>query len=90
MSKDGVKDRWDDLMQKLATERDELALKVHLGRKEAVAEWEKLEAKWHELRALKGPPLKEAARDTAKGLSSAADSAIEELRKGYERVRKLL
>lgn len=90
MNKDEMKDRWDDLMNTLATERDELALKIHLGRKEAAAEWEKLEAKWHELRTQKAPPLQEAARDTAKGLGAAADSAVEELKKGYERIRKLL
>jgi hypothetical protein len=74
---------WDEMLARLKQERDELELKLHLGKKEAAAEWERLEAKWQELRATKGPPLKEAARETAEGVG-------EELRKGYERFRKLL
>jgi hypothetical protein len=81
---------WDEMLAKLKQERDELALKVHLGKKDAAAEWERLEAKWHELRATKGPPLKEAARDTAVGVGDALERAADELKKGYERIRKLL
>ena len=81
---------WDDLMAKLARERDELALKLHLGKKEAQAEWEKLEAKWNELKTVKGPPLKEAAAETAQGFGKAMDQAVGELKKGYERLRKIL
>jgi len=51
MDKDDVKHRWDEVLAKLEQERDELALKMHLGKKEAAAEWERLEAKWHELTA---------------------------------------
>lgn len=81
---------WDDMVAKLARERDELALKLHLGKKEALAEWEKLEAKWNELKAVKGPPLKEAASETAHGLGTAFDQAAGELKKGYEKLRKIL
>jgi hypothetical protein len=81
---------WDDLLKTLARERDELALKLHLGKKEAQAEWEKLEARWNELKATKGPPLREAAAETAKGLGSALESTADELRKGYQRLRKIL
>ena len=74
---------WDELVAKLKQERDELALKVHLGSKDAAAEWEKLEAKWHEISTTKLPPMKQAAQETAAGVA-------EELKKGYERFRKLL
>jgi hypothetical protein len=74
---------WDELVAKLKQERDELALKVHLGSKDAAAEWEKLETKWREVAATKMPPMKEAARETTAGVA-------EELKKGYERFRKLL
>ena len=82
MSEDG-KNTWDDIVAKLRQERDELALKMHLGKKEAAEEWERLEAKWNEVRATKLPPMKEAASETARGVA-------DELRRGYEKIRKLL
>ena len=90
MTKHEVKHRWDDVLAKLKQERDELALKMHLGKKEAAAEWEKLEAKWHEIKAGKEPPMKEAADETTVGVGLALELAVEELKKGYEKIRKLL
>ena len=90
MDKDAVEHPWDDLLAKLKQERDELALKMHLGKKEAAAEWERLEAKWHEITAKKLPPMKEAADETTVGVGLALELAVEELKKGYEKIRKLL
>ena len=90
MDNDTKTSSWDDMIAKLARERDELALKLHLGKAEARAEWEKLEASWNHLKAVKGPPMKEAAAETARGVGSALDQAAAELKKGYERIRKLL
>ena len=90
MDKDRAKEAWDDVVAKLSRERDELALKMHLGKKEAQAEWEKLEAKWNHVKAVKGPPMKEAAAETARNVGSALDQAADELKKGYEKIRKLL
>jgi hypothetical protein len=90
MGNEDLKSSWDDLIAKLKQERDELALKVHLGKAEAIAEWEKLEAEWQRLKTVKGPPLKDAAADTARGVGSAIEQAAGELKKGYERIRKIL
>jgi ABC-type Fe3+-citrate transport system substrate-binding protein len=90
MDNPGAKSSWDDILAKLQQERDALALKLHLGKKEARAEWERLEAEWKRLKAVKGPPIKEAAADTARGVGSALESAATELKKGYEKIRKLL
>jgi len=81
---------WDDLLVKLKRERDELALKMHLGKREVLAEWETLEAKWNHLKAVKGPPMKAAAAETASGVGSALEAAALELKKGYEKIRNLL
>jgi hypothetical protein len=89
MDKDEVKHRWDEVLAKLRQERDELALKMHLGKKEAAAEWEKLEAKWHEIRT-QMPHMKQAADETVGGVGLALDLAADELKKGYEKLRKLL
>ena len=90
MGDESAKTSWDDMMAKLKRERDELALKIHLGKKEALAEWERLEAKWNHLKAVKGPPMKEAAAETARGVGSALEDAAVELKKGFEKLRKLL
>ena len=90
MDKDDVKHRWDDVLAKLKQERDEVALKLHLGKKEAAAEWERLEAKWHEVKARRVPPVEEAADETTVGIGLAFELAAEELKKGYEEIRKLL
>jgi len=90
MDKDELKKRWDEIVAKLNQERDELALKMHLGSKDAADEWAKLEAKWRDFKATKMPPMKEAAKETADGLGSALDHAADELKKGYEKLRKLL
>jgi hypothetical protein len=90
MGNESAKGSWDDLITKLRKERDELALKVHLGKAEARAEWERLEAEWHRLKTVKGPPMKEAAAETARGVGSAFEQAAIELKKGYEKIRKIL
>jgi len=90
MNKDEVRHRWDEALARLKQERDELALKMHLGKKEAADEWEKLETKWHDIKARKMPPMKEAADETTVGVGLALELAAEELKKGYERIRKLL
>ena len=90
MGNEGAKSSWDDMMAKLKRERDELALKIHLGKTEALDEWERLEAKWNRLKTVKGPPMKEAAAETARGVGSALEDAAVELKKGFEKLRKLL
>ena len=90
MGDEGTKHSWDDMIAKLERERDELALKMYLGKKEVLAEWEKLEAKWNHLKTVKGPPMKEAAAETARGVGSALEQAAAELKKGYEKIRKIL
>lgn len=90
MDKDEVKHRWDDVLAKLKQERDELALKMHLGKKEAAAEWERLEAKWHEVKAEQMPPMRDAVDETTVGVGLALELAAEELKKGYEKIRNLL
>ena len=78
-----------EILDRLARERDELKLKIHLGKAEARDEWEKLEKKLAELKA-KAAPYTEVASDTAKNVGSALELAAEEIRKGYRRIRERL
>ena len=84
-----AKQKLDDLLATLKTQRDELALKMHLGRADAKAEWEKLEKKLAELK-VQAAPYKDVAADTAKGVGSALELAGDEIKKGYARIRKML
>lgn len=90
MDHDEVKHRWDDVLAKLKQERDELALKMHLGKKEAAAEWERLEAKWHEVKVRQMPPMRDDVDESTVGVGLALELAAEELKKGYEKIRNLL
>jgi hypothetical protein len=90
MAGQGAKANWDEVLAKLKQERDELALKMHLAKKDTLAEWEKLEARWNHLKASKGRPMKEAASEAAHGVGTALEQAAHELKKGYEKIRRLL
>jgi chromosome segregation ATPase len=79
MDTKNLKADWDEMLAKLEREREELRLKMHLGRKDLASEWERLEARWNELKTVRGPAMKDA-------LSQVAD----DLKKGYANIRKLL
>ncbi len=84
-----TKRRIDEMIETLKRQRDQLALKIHLGKADAKDEWEKLEKKLAELTA-QARPVGGAIGDTAKNVGSALELAGEEIKKGYERIRKLL
>ncbi len=79
----------DDVIERLKRMRDEIELKIHLGKADAKREWEDLEKRFQDLKA-KSAPAREAAGDTAKNVAAALGQAADELKKGYERLRKLL
>lgn len=84
-----TKSRIDEMLASLKTQRDELALKMHLGKAEAKDEWDRLEKKLADLRRQAGP-ARAVAADTAKNVGSAMELAGEEIKKGYERIRAML
>ncbi len=74
----------------LALLRDELRLQMHLAKAELRDEWnQKLEPRFWELKT-KLDRIEEASAETATELGSAAKLLINELRNGYERIRKSL
>ena len=70
-------------------QRDELQVQLHLAKAEAKDEWARLETQWEDIK-----PKLEAAREevgkTAVSVGDALGQAIEELKKGYERLRTRL
>lgn len=82
------KEQLDELLETLKKRRDELNVQMHLGRAEAKDLWQETEDKWRHLRG----QLEQMDNDTgdvAKDVGAAAILVAEEIRQGYERLRKL-
>jgi len=76
-------------LDRLARLRDELRLKLALGKAEAKAEWERMEGRWDDLRS-KARGIEGASSETASELRKAAGELIDEIGEGYERIKKAL
>lgn len=72
----------DKLFAELKQKRDELRLQMHLASKEAQDEWEELEEKLEEFKE------KADLEETGKGLSKALAQFGNEIKLGYDRIRK--
>lgn len=80
-----VREKLDDLLQQLKTERDEARVRLNLARAEARDEWEALEKKWEHLRARVAAAGREAG-ESGDDVGAAARLLAEELSKAYRRV----
>ena len=81
--------RLQELVESLKRQREELALKIHLGKAEAKDEWARLQKKLAQLEE-KAAPIGGVVGDTAKNVGSSLELTAEEIKKGFDRVRKLL
>jgi hypothetical protein len=77
-----------ELIAKLEQTRDELNLQLHLGKTEAQELWQETEDKWRKLRD-QLDRLEGDTGDLSRDVGAAAMLAAEEIRQGYERLRKL-
>ncbi len=84
-----VKEQMTKALEQIKQQRDELQVKLHLAKADAKDEWARMEKQWEEIR-----PKLEAAREeagkTAESVGAALGLAIDELKKGYERLRSRL
>ena len=84
-----AKEQMTKAVEHLKQERDELRVKLHLAKADAKDEWASLENQWEEIK-----PKLEAAREeagkTAESVGTALGLAVEELKKGYERLKARL
>ncbi len=85
----GSKEKIEEILKDLTRRRDEIALKLHLGKAEAKEEWEKLEKKWQAAKA-QSKTLAGVVGESAQNVGSALELTLGELKKGYERVKKML
>jgi seryl-tRNA synthetase len=82
-----ARDRWQQLLDELQRERDELRVRLHLARKEVADELEGLDARIDEFKARS----RNASREAGKALEEIDDSARQlwnEIKEGFERVRR--
>jgi len=78
-----------ELTAKLERQRDELRVKAALAKAEARDEWDELEDKWDRLKG-KLRAAGEEADDASDDVKAALSMLMEELKKGYERIRHRL
>lgn len=74
----------EKLAGELKQKRDELAVQIELGSMEAKQQWEALEQQFNDFSA------KAEIKETVAGVDQAVSSLGEELKKGYERLKKTL
>ena len=78
-----------ELINDLKQQRDELALHIHLGKAEAKEEWEKVQVKLEHIESRRDR-LKEATEESVENVLEALRLVGEEIKNGFERIRKLL
>lgn len=83
------KRRWEELIEKLQQERDELRVRLHLGKAEAREELARLDAKLDQFRE-RARAARGEAGDAMGDIEEAAKNLWSEVREGYDRVRRSL
>ena len=84
-----MKEKLDEIKAEIEQLRDEIKLKVHLGKADAADEIEKLEKDWKSFLS-KYRPLAEEAEKAVEDTGVALGMVADELKAGYQRIRKLL
>jgi len=79
----------DELVERLKQGRDELNLKMHLAKAEAKDLWQETEDKWRRLRS-ELDKVNTDTDDVARDVGAAAMLLAEEIKQGYERLKRLL
>ncbi len=84
-----LKEDLNTVFEELKTQRDVLALKIHLAKADVKDEWQLLEKKWDHFSARSGQ-VKEEVKETADDVGEDLKYLTEDLREGYSRIIKLL
>jgi len=84
-----TKEHLNKLVEDLKNQRDDPNVRLHLAKADPKDEWVKLETKYEEVKAKMDLIRKEAGK-TAESGGAALGLAIDEMKKGYERVRKMM
>jgi len=84
-----IKEDFENLLDKLQVERDEINLKMHLASMEAKQEFEEAEKQWHQLK-IKATEIADETVDTSEEFIAKAKIVGEELKDAYYRIGKRL
>lgn len=83
-----TKSNFETMKASIEQLRDEIKVKAHLGKAEAREALEELDKKWESLQAQYKPVADEAGK-TAQNATAALGLAADEIKEGYQRIRKL-
>lgn len=83
------KEALDRDLAHLATARDELRVQLQLAKAEIKDEWSKLEDKYQRVEG-EVRKLSDSAKTPAKEISQAARTLLDEIKHGYDRVKREL
>jgi uncharacterized coiled-coil DUF342 family protein len=86
---DDTQEKLQELMEQLKQRRDELNVQMQLGKAEAKDLWQETEEKWRHLRN-QLESIDNNAGDTAKDVGAAAMLVVEEIKRGYDRLKNML
>ena len=84
-----LKIEFDNLLEKLKVERDELKLKLHLASMEAKEEFEEADKHWDTLKN-KAAEIADDSKETSEEFIAKAKIVGEELKEAYSRISKRL
>jgi hypothetical protein len=84
-----TKIEFDNLLNKLKSERDEIMLKLHLASMEAKEEFEEAEKNWDKIK-IKAAEIADDSKETSEEFIAKAKIVGEELRETYNRISKRL
>ena len=84
-----MQDEFNNLVEKLKTQRDEVKLKMHLASMETKQEYEEAEKKWGPLKA-KASDIADDAIETSEELIAKSKMVGEELKETYQRISERL
>ena len=84
-----LRERIDRQVDELRAARDELQVRLHLGKMDAEELWQQIEKQWEHTEG-KLKVLGDASQEAAEEVAQAAELVLEEIREGYAKLRKLL
>ena len=84
-----LREKLEKELEDLRVTRDELRVRMHLGKLDAQDQWEQIEKQWQHVES-KLKLAGETGREVAENIGEAASVAVEEMKEGYAKLRKLL
>ena len=85
----GLQKEIDNIIESVKQQRDELKLQLHLGKTELHSEWEEAERKLDQIIG-KADLVRRELGDTSEDVLAAIKLTADEIRKSYNRIRKVL